>query len=338
MKKVTIVILNWNGVNHLKHYLPQVVEYSNSELCKIVVADNGSTDESCGYVREHFPDVELWEFDQNYGFAGGYNRAIERVETPYTILLNSDAAPKAGWIEPLIEMAESDSSIAAIMPKILSDCQPEMFEYAGAAGGFIDSLGYPFCRGRIMSAVEKDCGQYDTPCRVFWATGAALFVRTDLYRAVGGLDADFFAHMEEIDLCWRLQLAGYQVWVNPLSTVYHLGGGTLNEGSPRKTMLNHRNNLAMLYKNLDSSQRNFIIFVRMILDGVTGLMYLAQRKNEHFKGVIEAHRQFRAMIPSLKLKRAEIQSTRKAAPVGVFRGSIILRYIFGGKSFPENIG
>ena len=337
MKKVTIVILNWNGEEHLKSYLPRVVAHSNAELCKIAVADNGSTDGSCSYVREHFPEVLLWKFDQNYGFAGGYNRAIEQVDTPYTLLLNSDAAPKAGWIEPLLELIEGNSSIAAVMPKLLSDREPEMFEYAGAAGGYNDSLGYPFCRGRIMSTVEKDCGQYDTPCRVFWATGAALLVRTDLYRAVGGLDADFFAHMEEIDLCWRLQLAGYQVWVNPASTVYHLGGGTLNENSPRKAMLNHRNNLAMLYKNLDNSQRDFIIFVRMMLDGVTGLMYLAQRKVEHFKSVIEAHRQFRAMIPSLKLKRAEIQSCRKSEPAGIYRGSIILRYMLGRKFFPKDI-
>ena len=337
MKKVTIVILNWNGREHLKTYLPRVVAHSNAELCKIVVADNGSTDDSCSYVSEHFPEVLLWKFDQNYGFAGGYNRAIEQVDTPYTLLLNSDAAPKAGWLEPLLELIEGNPSIAAVMPKLLSDREPEMFEYAGAAGGYIDSLGYPFCRGRIMSTVERDCGQYDTPCRVFWATGAALLVRTDLYRAVGGLDADFFAHMEEIDLCWRLQLAGYQVWINPAATVYHLGGGTLNENSPRKAMLNHRNNLAMLYKNLDSSQRDFIIFVRMVLDGVTGLMYLAQRKVEHFKSVIEAHRQFRAMLPSLKLKRAEIQSLRKAEPAGIYRGSIILRYMLGRKFFPKNI-
>jgi GT2 family glycosyltransferase len=337
MKKITIVILNWNGVHHLKNYLPRVIANTPADICDIVVADNGSTDSSCELIRNEFPQIILWEFDKNYGFAGGYNKAIELVKTDYAILLNSDAAPEKGWIQPLLSLAEGNPRIAAIMPKIRSDRNPESFEYAGAAGGFIDKLGYPFCQGRIMNTVEKDNKQYDTPRRVFWATGAAMFVRTSAYRDAGGLDEDFFAHMEEIDLCWRMQLLDYEIWVEPAAIVYHLGGGTLSEDSPNKALLNHRNNLAMLYKNLDKSNLFPILAIRMILDGVSGVMYLAQGRKQHFQSVIKAHNQFRAAKHSLKIKRQNIQNRRKSVPYGIYNGSIILRYMFGRKFFPNNL-
>ena len=335
MKKITIVILNWNGVNHLRNYLPRVISNTPADICDIVVADNGSTDNSREVIRDEFPDVALWEFDKNYGFAAGYNLAIDRVETPYTILLNSDAAPEKGWIEPLLALIESRTQIAAVMPKILADKNHDYFEYAGAAGGFIDSLGYPFCRGRIMNTIEKDNGQYNTPRKIFWATGAAMLVRTLAYRTAGGLDGDFFAHMEEIDLCWRMQLLGNEIWIEPNSIVYHLGGGTLNENSPMKTLLNHRNNLSMLYKNLDKSKLYPTILFRMVLDGLSGLMYLLQGRKQHFVSVIKAHQQFREALPTLKIKRKNIQNKRKANPSCIYKGAIILRYMLGKKYFPR---
>ena len=246
MSTVKIVILNWNGAEHLRRFLPSVVAAADG--AGVVVADNGSTDDSLRLLREEFPGVEVVTMDANYGFAGGYDRALEHIEADYYVLLNSDVETPAGWLAPLIAELERHPDVAAVAPRLRSLCEPEKFEYAGAAGGYIDFLGYPFCRGRILKCTERDEGQYDDARDVFWVTGAAFCCRADVFRALGGFDADFFAHMEEIDLCWRMQLAGYRVRIVPGSTVYHLGGGTLQTDSPSKVFYNHRNNLAMLYK------------------------------------------------------------------------------------------
>ena len=246
--KVKIVILNWNGRAHLERFLPSVVAHSGE--ASVVVADNGSNDDSVLFLREHYPQVELLQLDQNYGFAEGYNRALSRIEADCYVLLNSDVEVEEGWLNPLVARLAADEKVAALAPKIISYERKSDFEYAGAAGGFIDCFGYPFCRGRILDTIEKDQGQYDTAREVFWASGACMVVRADLFHKLGGFDGDFFAHMEEIDLCWRMQLAGYRVMVEPRSRVFHLGGGTLPNNSARKLYLNYRNNLSMLFKNL----------------------------------------------------------------------------------------
>ena len=263
--KTAVVILNYNGEHHLRRFLPSVID--NTRGADIVVADNGSTDGSLQLLATEFSAVRTIALEENYGFAEGYNRALAQLnEYNYFVLLNSDVQTPEGWLEPLIARLESDSSIAVTAPKILSVEQPEMFEYAGAAGGYIDYLGYPFCRGRILSTVEQDSGQYDDARELFWVSGAAFCVRRSVYFSLGGLCGDFFAHMEEIDLCWRMQLAGWKVVVEPKSTVYHLGGGTLATQSPRKVFLNHRNNLAMLYRCASPMQRAVVAVVRPLTD------------------------------------------------------------------------
>lgn len=303
-----------------------------------MVADNGSTDDSVDWLAANFPSVQLLRFDQNYGYAGGYNRALESdmCAADYCILLNSDVETPAGWVEPLIAKMDREPKLAALMPKILSYTDKARFEYAGASGGFIDGLGYPFCRGRVMSRTEIDEGQYDDARDVFWASGACLVVRREVFLQMGGFDADFFAHMEEIDLCWRMQLAGWRVVVEPASKVYHLGAGTLSQTSPYKTYLNYRNNLAMLYKNLSPRSRIPVIFTRMVLDGVSAMVYLVTGKPALFKSVWKAHVDYRRMKPDLKRKRAAVQAGRVAAPKGIWCGSIVLRYVLGKKKF-DNI-
>ena len=232
MIHTAVVILNWNGRKHLEQFLPSVIQHTPQQV-DIVVADNGSTDDSVEFLRREYPNVKLVLLDRNYGFADGYNRALKQVDAECFVLLNSDIEVTEGWLEPLVATLQNNSQVAAVAPKLLSYVERQRFEYAGAAGGFIDYLGYPFCRGRILSTIEQDEGQYDTPCEVFWASGAAFCCKADVFRALGGFDADFFAHMEEIDLCWRMQLQGYKVMVAPRSVVYHLGGGTLPNESPR---------------------------------------------------------------------------------------------------------
>ena len=254
MARLSVVILNWNGRRHLERYLPSVVAHTEGDA-EVIVADNGSTDGSLQLLKANFSAVRTIRLDRNYGFADGYNRALEQVEAEFFILLNSDVEVTAGWVEPLVATLTNHRTVAAVAPKLRSYGHREYFEYAGAAGGYIDILGYPFCRGRILSSLEKDCGQYDSAQEVFWASGAAFCCRADVFRTLGGFDADFFAHMEEIDLCWRMQLAGWKVIVEPRSAVYHLGGGTLQTSSPRKIFFNHRNNLAMLYRCASPLQR-----------------------------------------------------------------------------------
>lgn len=295
MKPVAVIILNWNGESLLKQYLPEVIANTQPELAEIIVADNGSTDGSVALMEREFPHVKLMKFDSNYGFAEGYNRALAQTENPYTVLLNSDVAPAPGWVEPLLKFMDANPDVAAVQPKIRSLRTPETFEYAGACGGFLDVNGYPYCRGRIFDTVETDNGQYDTPMEIFWASGAALFIRTDVYNKAGGLDPDFFAHMEEIDLCWRIKLAGYRIFAIPESTVYHLGGASLDYSNPRKTYLNFRNNLLMLHKNLPDSVRTRKLLVRRLLDTAAWGKYLVSGNFANAGAIWRAHRDFAKM-------------------------------------------
>ena len=297
MKPISVVILNWNGLNLLKEFLPRVLDASNLEISEIIVADNGSTDGSCDYVR--WMGLPLIRFDKNHGFAEGYNLAIKQIESKYTILLNSDVAPRKGWDTALLQFMETHPECGACQPKILSWHYPEKFEYAGACGGFIDRYGYPYCRGRIFGTVETDSGQYQTPMEIDWATGAALMVRTELYKEVGGLDASFFAHMEEIDLCWRIRLSGHSIWVCPESEVMHLGGGSLPMGNPRKTYLNFRNNLLLLHKNLPDSDRKKILFRRRLLDTIAWAKSVITFNFADAKAILRAHNDYRKMAPDV---------------------------------------
>ena len=289
-KDISVVILNWNGSAMLQRFLPSVIRYS--EEAEIIVADNGSTDHSIDILREKFPSVRILPFRENYGFAEGYNRAIQQIETPYVLLLNDDVEVTPHWLQPLLEFMNHHPEVAACQPKILSETQRELFEYAGACGGFIDHLGYPYCRGRIFNHVEKDRGQYDEVCPIFWATGAALLVRTDVFRKEGGLDKRFFAHMEEIDFCWRLRSRNYGIYCIPQSTVYHVGGGTLPKSHPRKTFLNFRNNLLMLYKNLPEERLNFTLRIRYLLDLIAALKMLLSGQAKESMAIVKALRTF----------------------------------------------
>ena len=274
MKKVSIIILNWNGSKLLRKYLPSVVKYTDGDIADVIVADNGSTDESLLILREEFPTVRVIAFDQNHGFAKGYNLAISHIDTPYCLLLNDDVRVTEHWLEPMLEYMEAHPEVGAMQPKLLSDRCQQSFEYAGACGGFLDRFGYPFCRGRIFDTTENDHGQYDDVAKIMWATGACLMMRTDVYSKAGGLDELFFAHMEEIDLCWRVRNLGYDIVCLPQSKVYHYGGGSLAMGNPRKTKLNFRNSLLMLYKNLPRSRRRSVIVKRLLLDGVAAINFL----------------------------------------------------------------
>lgn len=294
MTPTAVVILNWNGLHLLRRYLPDVV--ANSKEATIVVADNASTDGSLQWVAAAFPQVRTIVFDRNYGYAGGYNHAVEMLgDFPHLVLLNSDARPAPDWLRPL-DKALSDPDVAAVQPKILSDSHPERFEYAGAAGGFIDINGYPYCRGRIFDTVEEDRGQYDIPGEIFWASGAALAIKRTDYLDAGGLDENFFAHMEEIDLCWRLRLMGKKILYAPQSTVYHLGGASLDASSPRKTYLNFRNNLLMLHKNLPAgSATKRLLMRRRLLDTLAWARFAITGRFGHAAAIVRAHRHFATM-------------------------------------------
>ena len=332
MKRVAVVILNWNGEKMLKQFLPSVISNITDSNCSIIIADNGSTDNSVKLIESEFPDVKLILLDKNYGFAGGYNRALRGLEEDYFFILNSDVELKSNPIPALFDMLESDDKIGAAMPKILSQKRPEYFEHAGAAGGYIDKYGFPFCKGRIVGTIERDNGQYDTEDRVFWATGAALFIRRDVYNELGGFDDDFFAHMEEIDLCWRVKNRGYDIAYQPRSTVYHVGGAALNSESPFKLYLNYRNNLYMLHKNLPQDIMRSRIFKRMIIDGLLATIYLLTGKFSYFKSVIKAHKDYKKERPNLDKKR---ESIRHKSTDKIYRGSIIVDYAKGNKIFSQ---
>jgi GT2 family glycosyltransferase len=295
MTLVSIVILNWNGKRYLEKYLPSLVRYNTLPGAEIVVADNGSTDDSVLYLTSRWPQIRVITLGSNYGFTGGYNRSLEQLEAKYFLLLNTDIEVTEGWLEPLVELMESRDEVAACTPKIKDIHQKDRFEYAGAAGGYIDRYGYTFCRGRIFDHLEADRGQYDEPREVFWGSGACLMVRAQLYKEIGGLDDRFFAHMEEIDLCWRLKRKGYQIHAVPSSTIYHVGGGTLDRGNPLKTFLNFRNNLLLLHKNLPPWNRRRIIFTRMLLDAVSAIRFLVQGAFRDAFAVIRAHMAYYGM-------------------------------------------
>lgn len=295
--RVAVIILNWNGAKLLQEYLPSVVAFTPDGIADVIVADNGSTDESLELLRRDFPTVRRIEFDENHGFAEGYNLAIKAIaeEYKYTVLLNSDVKVDSDWLTPLYRFMETHPDVGAVQPKLLSLLKPAEFEYAGAMGGFLDRNGYPYCRGRIFDTLETDDGQYDTPMEVQWASGAALMVDNRLYLDCGGLDKDFFAHMEEIDLCWRMRLAGRQIWAVPDAHVYHLGGGSLPASNPRKTYLNFRNNLLMLQKNLPVKIRGHKLFRRRLLDTLAWAKFVATFDFKNASAIVRAHRDFAKM-------------------------------------------
>jgi GT2 family glycosyltransferase len=311
MDKIAIVILNWNGASMMRRYLPSVLQHSRGEAV-VYVADNASTDDSVDMLRTEFPDCRIIQLEKNWGFAEGYNKALAEVEAEYYVLLNSDVEVTSHWLTPLVEFMDGHPEVAVCQPKLLSVADRDSFEYAGACGGLLDRYGYPFCRGRIFSTVEKDQGQYDSRQEILWATGAALMIRAADYKAVGGLDGRFFAHNEEIDMCWRLRIRGRGVWCVPESRVYHVGGGTLPKSNPMKTFLNFRNNLTMLYKCLPDKELAHVMRVRRWLDYVAALeMLLLQRNVGDFKAVLRARRAFGKWKHDFDKDRQDIQASRK---------------------------
>lgn len=302
-KKVAVVILSWNGKHFLQQYLPSVVQYTSPQLCEIIVADNCSSDGSVEFLKQQYPQIRIIENKRNGGYAGGYNDALKLVDNEYYVLLNQDVEVTPNWVEIVIAEFEKDKTVAAAQPKLRAYTQRNYFEYAGASGGFIDKWGYLFCRGRIFDTLEEDHGQYDDIKEIFWATGACLFVRRDVYWQAGALDEDFFAHQEESDLCWRIKNYGYKIICVPQSVVYHLGGGSLPQGNPRKTYLNFRNNLMMLFKNLPASSLVTTITGRMLLDGIALLQSLAKGKFGDVWAIIKADFAFLRAIPTLIKKR-----------------------------------
>lgn len=301
---VAVVILNFNTKYFLEKFLKSVVNSSYSNF-QVYVADNASTDDSVKFIIDHYPQIKLIVLEKNYGFTGGYNRALKQINSDYYILLNSDVEVKSDWIEPMVELAEKTPNIGAIQPKILDFKNPSKFEYAGASGGYIDKYGFPFCRGRIFESLEEDLNQYDDEKEIFWASGASMFVKADLYHKLGGLDEDFFAHMEEIDFCWRLHHNGYKVMVSPKSVVYHVGGGTLQKSNPKKTYYNFRNGLILLIKNLPSNKLVPILFMRLLLDHIAAYRWLFQGKYGDFFAVAKAHRHFIFRLSYWFKKRGE---------------------------------
>ena len=334
---VAIVILNWNGKAYLEKFLPNVLK-SSYENKTVIVADNASTDESVLFLRNNYPSVRLIENVANEGFAGGYNKALQQVNCEYCLLLNSDVEVTEQWIEPVIELMEADKKIAACQPKILSFHQKKYFEYAGAAGGWIDSMGYPFSRGRIFDKCEADSDQYNNASPCFWATGTALFLRTAIFKQLGGFDEYFFAHQEEIDLCWRMQQQGYSIYVQPASVVYHIGGGTLPSGNSRKVFLNYRNNLVMLYKNLPVAEKNWKIPVRLVLDGIAACRELLRADAGYFMAVLKAHMYFYSWLIAQR-KKNKFTPKRLTGLPGVYKGLLIWDYfIKKKKTFAEIVG
>ena len=306
MKKIAVVILNWNGIKLLEQFLPSVVQFSPEAT--IYVADNASTDDSVAYLKANFPTVQIVQNSKNFGFAQGYNEALQHIEADIYALVNSDIEVTINWLQPILQTFEAESKTAIIQPKLLDYKNKTYFEYAGAAGGFIDKYGYPYCRGRVFDTVEKDLGQYDNNCEISWASGACFFIRSSIYHELGGFDADFFAHQEEIDLCWRALNKGYQIKYQYNSTVYHVGGATLQQGNPKKTFLNFRNSLLMLSKNLPKNKLILVLFTRMLLDGLAGIQFIFKGKFAHFTAILKAHYSFYRLFSSTYKKRGDFQS------------------------------
>ena len=360
--KTAVVILNWNTEGFLKEFLPGLLHsVKNVEGAEVIVADNASTDGSMTVMKEYFPTVRTIELEKNFGFTGGYNKAFDQIDSEYFLLINSDIEVTDGWLEPLVQWMDNHPECGACAPKLHSWQEREKFEYAGAAGGYIDRFGYPFCRGRVMKRLETDCGQYDSPADVFWATGACLMVRSSLYRKLGGLDERFFAHMEEIDLCWRMQLEGYRITVVPQSVVYHVGGGTLPASSPFKLFLNYRNNLMMLENNLAKTfalqltgkgedmakaaakghaKAKRRIAARRCLDWISAAVYLLTLKKDCFDAVLKAHKEYRKMriSPTVQDIMAYLKEFGESASVkGIYRKWIVLESMLKGDKIFQNI-
>ncbi len=306
--KIAVVILNWNGVKLLEQFLPSVIQYSPE--ADIYVADNASTDNSLNYLTENFPSVKIVKNESNFGFAGGYNEALKHIDASVYALINSDIEVTENWLQPIITTFENEENTVIIQPKILDYKNKTYFEYAGAAGGFIDKYGFPYCRGRLFDTLEKDEGQYDDNCNLFWASGACFFIRAKVFHELKGFDADFFAHQEEIDLCWRVINKGYAIKYNSKSKVFHVGGATLQQGNPRKTELNFRNSLLMLTKNLPKKELYKVLFIRMILDGIAGIQFLLKGKINHFWAIIKAHGAFYTLYSSNFKKREGFQTEK----------------------------
>jgi len=336
MDKTAIVILNWNGVKMLERFLPNVIEYSREDAV-VYVADNASTDNSVDMLREHYPGVRVIMLDKNWGFAEGYNKALAQIDAEYYVLLNSDVEVGHHWLDALTEFMDNHPEAAACQPKLLSENNKDKFEYAGACGGFIDRYGYPFCRGRVFDTVEDDNGQYDYEMEIFWATGACMMIRSEDFRRAGGFDSRFFAHNEEIDLCWRLRLMGRKIYCIPDSAVFHLGGGTLPKNNPMKTYLNFRNNLTMLYKNLPDEELRPVMRMRLVLDYIAAFQALLSGRVGDFKAILKGRRDFKRWLPEYRSVRENIQKGRLqgfANDVCCF-SVLWLYYIKGKKTFAE---
>ncbi|MDY5968728.1 MAG: glycosyltransferase family 2 protein [Bacteroidales bacterium] len=325
--KTAIVILNWNGRKMLERFLPSVTTCC-SEGDEVIIADNGSNDDSLEWLKKTYPSLRIIALDKNYGFAEGYNKALLQIEADYYVLLNDDVEVTPNWTTPIVTMLDADKQAAIAQPKLLMYTQRDTFEYAGGAGGYIDKCGYPFCRGRLFSTLEHDKGQYDDVCELFWASGAAMFVKATAWKQLGGLDGDFFAHMEEIDFCWLAKNAGYKVLYCPQSVVYHVGGGTLPKSSPRKTYLNFRNNMALLYKNLPPARRKRVLLLRLLLDGVAALKFLWEGHPKELAAVYRAHRDFRRWKPALRNKSVHINPHEVSC---VYQGRLLVDYYLRNK-------
>ena len=329
MKKIAVVILNWNGVQLLEQFLPSIIQYSPEAT--IYVADNASTDTSVSFLEQHFPTVQIVKNTGNYGFAKGYNEALQHIDAEIYALVNSDIEVTENWLRSILETFENEPKTAIIQPKILDFKDKEYFEYAGAAGGFIDKYGYPYCRGRIFETIEKDNGQYNDAQEITWASGACFFIRSKVYHELKGFDDDFFAHQEEIDLCWRAKNLDYIIKYNPNSVVYHVGGATLKQGNPKKTFLNFRNSLLMLVKNLPKENLYSVLFIRMVLDGVAGVHFIFQGKFSHCLAILKAHFAFYALFSKTYKKRSFFQSKRYYNVKSI----VINYYINNGKVFAK---
>jgi GT2 family glycosyltransferase len=339
MHKTAIIILNWNGLGFLKMFLETVIKHSMDNDTAIYVADNGSTDGSPEWIANNFSDVIIIKLDKNHGFAGGYNMAINQIDARYFVLLNSDIEVTPNWLQPLVSFMDANPDVASCQPKILSYYQRDHFEHAGAAGCFIDKYGYPFCRGRVITKVEKDTGQYDTQINVFWSSGACMIVKSEAWKKCGGFDEDFFAHMEEIDLCWRFHKAGYRVCYLYDSVIYHVGGGTLSYNSPFKTYLNFRNSLFLLYKNLPDNKLNTTLFIRKLLDGFAAVYFLLQGNLRSVSSVWNAHFDYYKALKKLKEKRKSVKKLDiNRRDETILNKSIVFEfYVKGNKTYKSLI-
>jgi GT2 family glycosyltransferase len=337
LPKVAIVILNWNGRNYLEQFLPAVMASLFAGV-EVVVADNGSGDDSISFLQQNYPGIKLVQFEQNYGFAKGYNETLKKIEADYYVILNSDVEVQEGWLMPMVDLLESDPAIAACQPKILSFKNKKMFEYAGAAGGWLDKYGYPFAKGRIFDTCEEDHGQYDQSEPVFWASGAALFIRAAVFHEMKGFDEYFFAHQEEIDLCWRIQLAGYKIYSCPASVVYHVGGGTLPRGNSLKTYLNFRNNRIMMSKNMPFSKKLWVIPVRNFLDGLSAWKGLLTGDGGYFIAIVRAQLAFIKWWLFFK-KKSVFPPTKKGKLYGYLQKNMVWQHFVKKKRlFSEIVG